>query len=481
MNNYHILPFNHHKLNDFYVITNDIGEFAFLDENVFKDFIQNRLSNTSDKFYELESRFFVSKESINDELIDNYAIRLRTKKQFIFESTSLHMIILTLRCNQSCKYCHASASSQDNNSDIDLDIETAQKTVDFILSSPSEYLKIEFQGGEPTLNFETIKYIVQYTNQTKPSDKFIEYVICSNLFDLPNEQINFYIENNIAISTSLDGPKDIHDSCRVSNNNEGTYENILKNIQILRTNNTEPSALLTVTGNNIDKLKDVIMHYIAAGFKSIFIRSLNPYGKAEENKFVSQYSGEDFITNYISALEYIIELNRKGTDFTEEYASILLSRILTPFSSGFVDLQSPTGAAICGLIYDTAGNIFASDESRMIYRMSSDDKLLLGNIYNDTRESIFTSTKIEDLLNNSIIESEPHCAWCAYQPYCGSDPVRSYFETGHLHRNQSKSFLCKKNKALFNFIFSKLKSNDPFIIDLFHAWATGRRYSEING
>lgn len=479
MNSYQILPFSYHKLNNFYLLTNDIGEFVFLSETTFSDFIHNRLSKQSKEYCELEPRLFVTNDPIDETLIKLYSIRLRTKKQFIFESTSLHMIIITHRCNQSCKYCHASASSQDNTTDIDLDIQTAAKIIDFILTSPSKYLKIEFQGGEPTLNFAIIQFIVEYANTNKTAERNIEYVLCSNLFDLSEEQINFCIQNKISISTSLDGTENIHNSCRLTNSEKGTFERVTQNIQKIRDMQSEPSALLTVTKYSLERLNEVIMHYISSGFKSIFIRSLNPYGEADKNIDSIHYSEEEFIHNYINALEFIIELNRKGIDFIEEYASILLVRILTPFSSGFVDLQSPTGAAICGLIYDTAGNIFASDESRMIYRMSSDNKFLLGNVFDNTRESVFTSPKVEELLSNSIIESEPYCAWCAYQTYCGSDPVRNYFETGKLTGNQSETFLCKKNKAIFDFIFSKLKTKDPFILDLFSAWARGLTYSEI--
>jgi sulfatase maturation enzyme AslB (radical SAM superfamily) len=38
--------------------------------------------------------------------------------------------------------------------------EMADKGLDFVFRSPSQALKIEFQGGEPLLNFEMVKYIV---------------------------------------------------------------------------------------------------------------------------------------------------------------------------------------------------------------------------------------------------------------------------------------------------------------------------------
>ena len=40
--------------------------------------------------------------------------------------------------------------------------DTAKKAVDIAIQSPTDYLDFEFQGGEPLLNFEVLKYIVEY-------------------------------------------------------------------------------------------------------------------------------------------------------------------------------------------------------------------------------------------------------------------------------------------------------------------------------
>jgi uncharacterized protein len=55
----------------------------------------------------------------------------------------------------------------------------------------------------------------------------------------------------------------------------------------------------------------------------------------------------------------------------EDFATILLSRILTPFATGFVDLQSPTGVGIAGVVYDYKGNVYPCDEARMLAKMGA--------------------------------------------------------------------------------------------------------------
>ena len=105
---------------------------------------------------------------------------------------------------------------------------------------------------------------------------------------------------------------------------------------------------------------------------NVFLRALNPYGNAIKNKESLDYSTEEFVAAYKDVLNYIIELNKSGTNFIECYTTLFLSRILTPFSTGFVDLQSPSGAGISGVIYNYDGKIYPADEARMLSRMGDD-------------------------------------------------------------------------------------------------------------
>lgn len=472
MTNYQLLPFNFRRFENSILLTNDLGEYHFLDQNTFELFIEQKLPQFNIEKTSLETKFFLTSQSLNANLIEHYAVRYRTKKRFLFESTVLHMIVLTHKCNQSCKYCHASCIATDDPRALNMNLETVRKTIDFILTFPSDNLKIEFQGGEPTLNFEAIKEAVHYALEQKPQEKTLEFVICTNLTNLKYDYIDFIQEHNIAISTSLDGNEVLHDSCRIFNNAQGTYAKVLENLNKLRDRGIHNiSALLTLHANNIDFIEEIIQEYLQQGFNSIFLRSLNPYGNAHSNKEDLSYSVEHYIAAYQYALEYIILLNKNGTYFVEEFTAILLGKILTPYSSGFVDLQSPSGSATSAMIYEINGDIFPSDEARMMYRMNQDEDVLLGNVYKDSRRSIFTNEKLEKLLMNSVVEALPGCAWCAYQPYCGVDPIRSYFEIGSYISFKPDDFLCKMYKGMFDTIMHYLDGGDDFIKDLFWAWA----------
>jgi radical SAM protein with 4Fe4S-binding SPASM domain len=237
---------------------------------------------------------------------------------------------------------------------------------------------------------------------------------------------------------------------------------------------------MTTTIDNIDHLQEVIAEYVQLGFNGIFIRSLNPYGLAAMNAEHLGYPVEHFVENFEKALNFIIQLNLNGTRFVEFYTNLLLTRILTPFSTGFVDLQSPSGAGISGAIYDHNGDVFPADEARMLARMG-DRRFCLGNVFKDSYESIFGGNLLREIVSKSCVELLPYCSSCVYRTYCGSDPVRNYLETGDLIGKRPDNDFCKKNKLIFDMLFKKLKRNDPDEMDVFWSWISCLSLKEVRG
>ena len=164
--NYRFLPFRFNRLSKKVLLTNDIGEFHFLTESDFQNFIDKKWNIGESQIRNLKSKFFCYKENL-PKIINSMAVRFRSKNKFLYDFTSLHMFVVTLRCNQKCDYCHASSVSMDAGSKFDMDRETAKSCVDIAFMSPSKNVKIEFQGGEPLLNFPIVQFIVEYTEELK--------------------------------------------------------------------------------------------------------------------------------------------------------------------------------------------------------------------------------------------------------------------------------------------------------------------------
>lgn len=477
---YNFLPFRFSKRTNCVLLTNEVGDHHFLPHETFNSFIKKELDNKSQHFMDLKSKNFLYDGSLSN-VIEILATQYRTKNQFLYQFTNLHMFVVTLRCNQKCTYCHASSQTEEAGSALDMDEKTAQNSVDIAFQSPSQHIKIEFQGGEPLLNFSIIKYIVTYAKEINEIyKKNLEFVVCTNLVSLTQEHLDFFKENNIVISTSLDGNREIHNMCRQLRKGSGSYDYVVPNIQwaLTELGKGRVTALMTVTPHNVHRLKDVVDEYLRLNLEYIFIRKLNPLGYAFQNKSLD-YSVEDFMEGYKDVLNYIISLNLQGVFFPEVFATIILSRILTPFSTGFVDLQSPAGVGIGGVIYDINGDVFVSDEARMMNRTTGNKYFCIGNVHQNKWEEIFCSPKLMKIIESSCIDALPGCAWCVYKPYCGGDPVKNLFSQGDMIGYRPTNEFCHKHYAFFTLLFDYLEKQDNDINDVFWSWITNRGIDQI--
>ena len=178
-------------------------------------------------------------------------------------------------------------------------------------------------------------------------------------------------------------------------------------------------------------------------------------------------------------MDYIIELNLKGTFFIESYATILLQRIITPFSTGFVDLQSPSGAGILGCIYYYDGEIYPADEGRML-AAKGDKTFLMGNVNTSKYEDAFDGELIHKIVKNSCVECMPGCSACAYMHYCGADPIRYYVESGDMIGKRNNSGFCQKNKAIIKGLFDYIRKGNPNVIKVFWSWINRKPLEDCN-
>lgn len=481
MLDYKLLPFTFKNLDDENVlIVNQAGEFTKLSKDRFCEFYSKELMVGSPIYKELKSKCFLTTDKDESIALELLSTKLRTRKAFVSEFTALHMIVATLRCNCQCRYCHASSVDESKNG-YDMDWGTAKNTIDMIFQSPCDCLKIEYQGGEPLLNWEIVKESILYAKfLNKIAKKNVSFIICTNLMEITKEQLLFCKKHGVELSTSLDGLKHHHDKHRKSRNASSSYDSFIDKLSLTREilGKDACSPLLTITKDNLHSLKEIVHHYIELGFDNIFLRALNPYGNAVVNADDLSYPIEDFIDVYKEILMYVIQLNIDGYRFVESYASLFLSRILTPFSTGFVDLQSPSGAGISGVIYYYNGDIYPADEARMLARMG-DDRFCMGNVNDRNYKKAFNGDVIRDIVYNSCVETMPVCSECPYQQYCGADPIRNYLETKDLMGDRLKSDFCKKNKLIMDFLFTLILENDEKVMDVFWSWITKRSYKEL--
>lgn len=470
---YRFLPFRFLRLaSDRVLLTNDVGEYFLLSSAEFDQFVTRNLDSKSDVFTALKGRHFLF-DSDSLAPFELLVRKYRTKKAHLAGFTKLHMFVVSLRCEHSCHYCQVSRVSPDK-SQFDMSSETASRAVDLVFRAPAERLKIEFQGGEPLLNFERIRQIVEDADfRATERGKKVDFVVATNLALIGDEVLTFCREHRIAISTSLDGPAFIHNANRPRPQGD-SYEVTVEGINRVRAalGDDQVAAVMTTTRLTLDHPREVVDEYVGQGFNSIFLRPLSPYGFATKTAHRIGYSIDEFLRFYFAALEYIIELNKSGTYLIETYAQILLTRLLTPFPTGYVDLQSPAGAAIGAVVYNYDGEVYASDESRMLAEMG-DRRFRLGSVHNNTYEEMFAGPLIRELVDSSVIEAVPGCSDCGFAPYCGVDPIFNYAMTGDLVGRQATSDFHRKNFEIIRWLISRYDS-DPSVRPIFWSWIQER-------
>lgn len=360
---YYLLPFDFTEISGKEVLVNELGDMIVSPKGTVQKIVDRSLPK-NDLYKSLVSNFFIS-EQIIPPLVEVYAERLREKKRFLESWTGLHIFVMTLRCNQNCVYCQASSQNEDSVG-CSMSKETMAKGVELMFRSPSDSITMEFQGGEPTLVPDVIEYGIQLAEEkNKTANKEIHYVLCTNSIRLTDRMLEICKKYGVVISTSLDGPAFLHNANR---GKLDSYEKVVAGIAKGReaVGHEKVSALMTTSVEGLNYPIEIVDEYVKLGFRSMFLRALNPYGLATHNDNWSDYTNR-FIEFYKKAFEHILDLNKQGTYFVEEFAAIILRKILTPYCTGFVDLQSPAGVINSVLIYNYDGGVYCSDESRMLW------------------------------------------------------------------------------------------------------------------
>jgi radical SAM protein with 4Fe4S-binding SPASM domain len=438
-----LLPFRFERMGRRVLITNFVGEHLFLSEAEFALFTELELPDDSPLVRRLRAKHLI-REPSDDLPLELLALKARTRYRRLAEFTSLHIFVASLRCEHSCPYCQVSRQSSDKAA-FDMTIDTARLGLDCAFRSPSQNVKIEFQGGEPLLNFELVEAVVlEAKARNEVAGKNLGFVIATNLALLDGRVIDFCRLHDIYISTSLDGPADLHNKNR-PRPGRNSWDLATAGIRRVREELgiDRVSALMTTTRSSLDRVRAIIDTYVDQGLSGIFLRPLSPYGFA---------------------------IKTKSFDAYEQYAAVVLKKMFTNDDPGYVDLTSPAGIGIGAIVYNYDGDVYASDEGRMLAEMG-DTTFRLGNLHADSYEEIMLSEALLAPLEQSFAASAPMCTDCAFEPYCGADPTYHHATAGDFLGQKPSSGFCRRNMAIFKLLLERYES-DAETRALFRTWAS---------
>jgi uncharacterized protein len=179
-------------------------------------------------------------------------------------------------CNLRCRYCFAATGNFGGNRTM-MSPETGKKAIDFLVkeSGSRRNLEIDFFGGEPLMNFGTVKEIVDYAVGIQDKyNKNFRFTITTNALLLDEEIKNYINENMQNVVLSIDGRESTNDRMRFRIDGKGTYKAILDKIKDMAESRNQDNYYVrgTFTRENLDFSKDVLL-LADEGFKQISVKA----------------------------------------------------------------------------------------------------------------------------------------------------------------------------------------------------------------
>lgn len=209
-------------------------------------------------------------------------------------------------CNLSCEYCFASKGDYKSGRRL-MSKDVALKAVDYLVANSGHRhnIEIDFFGGEPLMNFDTVKDVVAYGRglESKAGKKFY-FTITTNGTLLDEDRINFINEYMDNVVISIDGRKKVHDSIRYDRAGKGSYDRIVPLAQKLVNGRNDKSYFIrgTFTSRNLDFSEDV-MHLSELGFREI---SIEPVVGSGNELFIKEQDIPAVLNEYEKfAIEYL--------------------------------------------------------------------------------------------------------------------------------------------------------------------------------
>ncbi len=403
------------------------------------------------------------------------------RKAFLGNGPSLHAMVVTLRCNETCVYCHASRTDMDA-THTDMTPDVAERAVDLAFQSTSPSITIEFQGGEPLVRFDLVRHIVEYAEHKHESaKKRLEFTMVSNLSLMDDDKLAFLLDHKVQICTSIDGPRDIHDKQRklpMASAYDETTRWIKTINEAYAARGLDPAlyhveALVTTTKALLSRPKELVDTYAELGCRALFLRPIDPFGFASKTAKLVEYPRADYHRFYREATDHILDLNRQGTQMIERYAAILLTKILRGEEPNFLDLRSPAGAGISMLAYSYDGDVYTCDEGRML-AAQGDPTFRLGNVFESTYRDLVGHPTVRAMVIASNLDGQPDCVDCTYNPYCGIQTTHNHKTQGSIFGRMRESNVCAVHKGIQDYLFGKLADGEPHVLEAFERWTTLR-------
>ncbi|MBU5257423.1 thioether cross-link-forming SCIFF peptide maturase [Tissierella praeacuta] len=347
-------------------------------------------------------------------------------------------------CNLKCNYCFASQGDFKGERSL-MSLEVGKKALDYLVkhSGARRNLEVDFFGGEPLMNFNLVKELVQYGRSLEQEyNKNFRFTITTNGVLLDDEKIDYINENMSNVVLSLDGRKEVNDNMRKTISGEGSYDIILPKFKKMVEKRGDKDYYIrgTFTSNNIDFSKDALDFY-NNGFKKI---SIEPVVTSEEMDYALREEH----------LQLVLDEYEK---FSKEYINIKKMDKDFYFFHFMIDLkQGPCiikRAVGCGagseyMAVTPEGDLYPC------HQFVGEEGFKIGTVFDGVE-----NTSLREKFKKANVYNKEECRECWARFYCsGGCHANSY----HAHKDLSKAYKlgCEMEKKRIECAISILANLD---------------------
>lgn len=404
--------------------------------------------------YKIFQPYLVPKLALSSIIQDEEKIKNKLRERIV-----QLCFIMTENCNMRCKYCVYSGSydgMRKHNTKHPMTWNVAKKVIDnYLIRGKGKSVNfISFYGGEALLEFNLIRQIVEYVHNV---DNEIGFAMNTNLTLLTTEMLEFLIEYKIQITVSLDGPEEIHDLYRITQNAKPTQKKVFENLKKIKErsleyfNNKIIFNVLLVPHSG--KMNVVDNFFSQEMFDGVNINSFNVLTLNEkENSFARRYQYEKFMADFLSySRKLFIDKHVRGvTDFSDmrisyNYYIRAIHHIFTRDKKNLDEYSHywPNGLCIPGLrsIVVNSDGIFYPCET-----MYDNKQMSIGNAYIGIDESLVIKYTAEYIENGNSL-----CKNCWAFRFCSHCFVSCYKDGRYSMEMKRRSCQNTKDGIIDNF------------------------------
>lgn len=308
-------------------------------------------------------------------------------------------------CNLKCRYCFAEEGEYHGKRSL-MSAEVGKKAIDFIIANSGKRrnLEVDFFGGEPLMNFDVVKEIVEYgREQEKLYDKNFRFTITTNGILLDDEKQAYINENMHNVVLSLDGRKEINDFMRPRAGGMGSYDVIVPKFQKLAESRNQTDYYLrgTFTHNNLDFSKDIFHIADDLGFKQVSVEPV--VAEDTEDYAIKEEDLETIYAEYEKIAEGLYKRHKTGEkDFNFFHFMIDLTG-----GPCIAKRLSGCGSGTEYLAVTPEGDLYPC------HQFVGQEEYRIGSVFKGIENS-----SIRDEFANCNVYTKPDCKKCWAKYYC---------------------------------------------------------------